>query len=250
MEPENGGVAPDPSTPLRTPPAGDSDGDGDVERANLGASSLSALAAHHTPPRAINRARVDTLSVFSSQGKGSSTNAAAAAAAAASSGTVVGNVTEAGHVTVEEDKEGGVRSRTGSGNGPGNGSCSEHRHGGGGRGRFARRLLGENGMEVGGQAAAAVHGPGKRRAACGLAGSAARGGLGVQCGLPRVCDADALRHSLGFLCPKDLARFASASAAARDVVSTHASIEMCERWDCLYLLSCLFVLSFIFWAVI
>lgn len=130
-----------------------------------------------------------------------------------------------GSTAVEkEDKTGCVGSRTGSGND----SCSEHCHGGAGReGQgFARRLLGAKGM-AGGRGAHRRHG--KRPAgACGRSG----GSAGVQGGLPRLCDADALRHSLGFLDPKDLAKFARASTGARDVVSAHAAIQICDRWDC------------------
>lgn len=50
-------------------------------------------------------------------------------------------------------------------------------------------------------------------------------------GLPRLGDIDALRHSLGFLKAGDLARFARASAAACEVVSSHAALEICDRFS-------------------
>lgn len=48
-------------------------------------------------------------------------------------------------------------------------------------------------------------------------------------GLPNL-DVDALRHSLSFLLSGDLARFALASTAAREIVSGHAALIIAERY--------------------
>eukprot|EP00903_Cladosiphon_okamuranus_P016239 g14981.t1 len=53
--------------------------------------------------------------------------------------------------------------------------------------------------------------------------------LGLGLGLPNL-DVDALRHSLGFLLSGDLARFALASTAAREIVSGHAALIIAERY--------------------
>lgn len=53
---------------------------------------------------------------------------------------------------------------------------------------------------------------------------------GGSAGLPRLCDGDSLRHSLGFLMATDLARFAMASKAAKDIALAHASTEICRRY--------------------
>ena len=59
--------------------------------------------------------------------------------------------------------------------------------------------------------------------------------IGAQSGLPRIADADALKHALGFLRARDLARFADASTAAREVAFTHAALEIADRFPTLRL---------------
>lgn len=56
---------------------------------------------------------------------------------------------------------------------------------------------------------------------------------GAQAGLPRLPDADALRHALGFLRATELAHFCRSSTSARDVVSNHAALEMVNRFPTL-----------------
>ena len=58
---------------------------------------------------------------------------------------------------------------------------------------------------------------------------------GTQDGLLRIADADALRHTLGFLRAMDLARFADTSTGARDVAFTHAALEIADRFPMLRL---------------
>lgn len=53
--------------------------------------------------------------------------------------------------------------------------------------------------------------------------------LGMGPGMPSL-DADALRHALSFLKSHNLARFARASTAARDLVSGHAALVIAERY--------------------